>query len=275
MTPTLTDETTKTTRNIGANAPSTFVWYELHTPDAAAAAAFYRPVLGWDVQDAGMPDRKYTLVSVGQVPVGGLLEKSATGFTAGEGARWMGYIGVDDVDRYSKLVKQSGGVVHRAAEPIPGVGTFAVAADPQGAIFTLFQPPAGVTRPEPPAAGSPGTPAWHELTAENAESAFQFYAGLFGWTKDHAFEMGPDLVYQIFAAGARPIGGMMTAPNAPHGAGWLYYFNVEEIDAAIERVKKNGGGLLHGPSAVPGGQIIAVCRDTQGASFGMVGPGKQ
>jgi uncharacterized protein len=275
MTPTIETEIAKVNRNSVAAEPSPFVWYELHTPDAAAAAAFYSPVLGWSTQDAGIPNRKYTRVCVERTPVGGLLEKAATGFTSGEGARWMGYIGVHDVHLYSKLVLQAGGVVHRAAEEIPGVGTFAVAADPQGAIFTLFQPPAGMTRPEQPAACTPGMPAWHELAATNQELAFQFYTGLFGWTKADAFDMGPDSVYQIFAAGSQPIGGMMTVPNPPHGAGWLFYFSVQEIGAAIDRVKQNGGVMLYGPSVVPGGQQIAHCRDTQGAFFGIVGPASQ
>ena len=161
-----------------------------------------------------------------------------------------------------------------AAEEIPGVGTFAVVAEPQGAIFTLFQPPAGMTRPEQPAACMPGMPAWHELVASDSESAFQFYAGLFGWTKAHAIEMGPNSVYQIVAVGSEPIGGMMTLAvrrRAPAGC----FFHVEEIDAAIERVKQNGGTLVHGPSVVPGGQQIAHCLDTQGAMFGMVGRGRE
>ena len=84
------NDVNKSTENNVAAEPSRFAWYELHTPDAAAAAAFYAPVLGWNIQDAGMPDRKYTLVCVEKTPVGGLLEKQATGFTSGEGARWMG-----------------------------------------------------------------------------------------------------------------------------------------------------------------------------------------
>lgn len=274
MTPTLETNLNKMTENSVAAEPSTFVWYELHTPDAAIAAEFYAPVLGWNIQDSGMPNRKYSLLCVDRTPVGGLLEKHATGFTAGEGARWMGYIGVEDVHRYSRLVEQAGGVVHRAAEEIPGVGTFAVVADPQGAIFTLFQPPAGMTPPEQPAAGTPGMPAWHELAASNSESAFQFYAGLFGWTKSHAFEMGPGLVYQIFAVRSQPIGGIITPANPAEGSGWLFYFHVEEIDAAIERLKRNGGAVLHGPTVVPGGQQTAQCRDRQGACFGIVGPGR-
>lgn len=254
--------------------PSRFVWYELHTPDGAAAAAFYEPVLGWTTQDAGVPNRKYTLVSVGDTPIGGLLEKPAAAFSSDAKPGWVGYIGVQDVALYSKRVQQAGGIVHRAAEEIPGVGTFAVVGDPQGAIFTLFQPLPGMTHPEQPSP-SPGMPAWHELGATNWQSEFEFYSGLFGWTKVHAVDMGPNAVYQIFAAGAEPIGGMMTLPNSDQGAGWMFYFHVEEIEAAIGRVKQNGGTLVQGPSEVPGGQLMAHCLDRQGAMFGMVGPGRQ
>jgi predicted enzyme related to lactoylglutathione lyase len=275
MTSTLVTDVNKTIENGVPAEPAPFVWYELHTPDAAASARFYAPVLGWNIQDSGMGDRKYSLLSVDKTPLGGLLEKHATGFTAGESGRWMGYIGVNDVERYSKLVRQSGGVVHRAAEEIPGVGTFAVVADPQGAIFTLFQSPAGVTRPEQPAPGTPGTPAWHELVTSDLESASRFYTGLFGWTRDHAMDMGPNGIYQIFAIGSQPAGGIMAPPKPAHGYGWLFYFNVQDIDAVIERVKQNGGVVLHGPSEVPGGQQTAHCADTQGAFFGVVGPARK
>ena len=52
--------------------------------------------------------------------------------------------------------------------------------------------------------------------------------------------------------------------------GWLFYFNVEDIDAAIARVKKAGGAVLMGPMPVPGGGRIAKCRDPQGAVFAMI-----
>lgn len=260
-----------------ATKASEFVWYELHTPDSAAAAAFYGPVLGWKMRDAGVPNRKYTLVCVTlgsgeEIPVGGLLEKPAAAFRE-ESPRWMGYIGVDDVGHFTQLVWQAGGAVHRAPEEIPGVGTFSVVGDPQGAAFTLFQPPVGVTRPEQPPLCTPGMPVWSELGAVDWEPEFRFYSGLLGWTKAHAIDMGPNGVYQIFAAGSQPIGGMMTLPNPVRTAGWLFYFQVEQIEAAIDRVKQNGGVVLHGPSPVPGGQFTAQCRDTQGAVFGMVGPG--
>lgn len=266
---------TPTENRSAKNEVCTFVWYELHSPDAAAAADFYKPVLGWTTQDAGIPNKKYTLVRVGETPVGGLLEKSASAFSAGEKARWIGYIGVRDVHLWSKRVQDLGGIVHRSAEEIPGVGTFAVATDPQGALFTLFEAPAGMTPPQQPSRCTPGMPVWHELGAVEWEAEFGFYSDLFGWAKADAVNMGPSSVYQIFTAGSEAIGGMMTLPNSDHGASWLFYLQVEEIGAAIERVKQNGGTVLHGPATVPGGQQIAVCLDPQGAAFGMVGPAQQ
>ena len=45
--------------------PSNFVWYELTTSDAPAAAAFYQAVFGWTLKDGAMPELQYTLASAG------------------------------------------------------------------------------------------------------------------------------------------------------------------------------------------------------------------
>jgi hypothetical protein len=254
--------------------PSDFVWYELHTPDAAAAATFYQGVLGWGAQDAGQKDRKYTLVTVSNLPIGGLLEKPAASFTNEAKPGWVGYIGVGDIDAAVKRLQQAGGIVHRAVEVIPGVGSFAVVADPQGAMFVLFEPPNKGQQQQRPAPGTPGSPAWHDLAAIDWESDFAFYSGMFGWTKADAVPMGPAGVYQIFATRGVPIGGMMTRMDPSQSPGWLYYFNVEDIGTAVARATQHGGTITHGPSEVPGGQRIAQCLDTQGAAFGMVAPAK-
>ncbi len=44
-----------------ANLHGDFIWYELITPDADSAQAFYAPLLGWAVRSAGMPDMDYRL----------------------------------------------------------------------------------------------------------------------------------------------------------------------------------------------------------------------
>jgi uncharacterized protein len=245
-----------------------FVWYDVMTTDVKAAEAFYRSVIGWDIRDSGMSDRSYLLLSAGPTMVGGLMPIPADARAMGAPAAWTGYIGVADVDAHAARVKAAGGTIHHAPEDIPGIGRFAVAADPQGAVFILYRG-AGGEAPAPVAPGAPGHVGWHELHAGDRESAFAFYADLFGWTKAEAIDMGPMGTYQIFATGGVTIGGMMTKTPATPMAFWLYYFNVEALDAAVARVTEGGGQVVNGPHQVPGGSWIAQCRDPQGAMFAL------
>ena len=128
-----------------------------------------------------------------------------------------------DVDAYAGRVTKAGGAVHVPPTDIPNIGRFAMVADPQGAVFSLFKP---LSDMPPPAAdpATPGTIGWHELMAANGEKAFAFYADLFGWTKDEALDMGAMGRYQLFTAGGPPIGGMMTKPAEVPVPFWSYYF---------------------------------------------------
>jgi hypothetical protein len=53
-----------------------FVWYDLATSDSNAAAKFYENVVGWKINDAGMPDRSYAILSTDTSMVGGLMALS-------------------------------------------------------------------------------------------------------------------------------------------------------------------------------------------------------
>jgi predicted enzyme related to lactoylglutathione lyase len=54
----------------------------------------------------------------------------------------------------------------------------------------------------------PATSAGTSFYAGDRESAFAFYSGLVGWTKAEAVE-SPAGLYQTFATGGAPVGGMM------------------------------------------------------------------
>ena len=248
----------------------TFVWYDVMTSDTQAAEAFYCKVMGWTARDSGMTDRKYSLISMGADLVGGLMTIPDEARAMGARPVWMGYIGVDDVDAFAGRVSAAGGAVQRPPEDIPGVGRFAVVADPQGASFMLFRG-AGDDAPAAVAPGTPGHVGWHELHASNGDSAFAFYSSLFGWTPTEAMDMGPLGTYQMFAINGVPCGGMMTKMAHTPLPGWLYYFNVEAVDAAMKRVTDSGGSVIQAPQQVPGGSWIVQCTDPQGAMFAMVG----
>jgi len=85
-------------------------------------------------------------------------------------------------------------------------------------------------------------------------------------------DMGPMGIYQLFATGDGPVGGMMTKPPQIPTPFWTYYFNVEAVDAPVARVTQGGGKVVNGPMQVPGGSWIVQCFDPQGAFFAMVGP---
>ena len=247
-----------------------FVWYELMTSDAKAAEAFYRQVIGWSTKESGQGNHSYTILSAGPSDIGGVM---ASPEDCGPGARpgWGGYVAVDDVDAYVARVESMGGKVHRPAVEIPGMLRFAVVADPWGAVFTLFR---GLSKegPVPSAPGTPGTIGWHELHAGDGPGAFEFYSSLFGWTKCEAMDMGPMGVYQIFATGDGPVGGMMTRTPQTPASFWLYYVNVAAVDETVARATENGAKLVVSPSEVPGGSWIAQFTDPQGVTFAVVAP---
>lgn len=244
-----------------------FFWYELMTTDLAAAEKFYPAVVGWTTEEFPQPDMRYVVVSAGQTGVGGLMTIPKEAAAMGAVPAWVGYIKANDIDAQTAAAAKAGGAVHRAPQEIPGVGRFSVVADPQGAIYMLLQPDGADQPPASPMTA--GHVGWAELMAADWEKAFDFYAGLYGWTKGMSVEMGAMGTYLTFMQTATQGGGMMNRPpNVP--VNWGFYFVVEGIDAAAERVKANGGQVVMGPHQVPGGQWIANCADPQGAYFGLL-----
>lgn len=247
-----------------------FAWYELMTNDTAAAEAFYSRVIGWEAKDAGMPDMAYTIFSASAAPVAGMMKMPQDACDMGAQPGWLGYVAVDDCDASAARVTELGGAVLRPADDVPGVGRFAVVADPQGAVFILFTPSGEMDSPPPPK-WAPGTGGWHELLAADAPAVWDFYAGLFGWEKTEAVDMGEMGVYQLFGFGKEAIGGLFSKPPFIPQPFWQFYFCTDDIDAAVERVKTAGGAVTTGPMEVPGGAWIINCADPEGVVFAMVG----
>ena len=260
-----------------ASAFGTFVWHELLTTDSDAALAFYQNVIGWKAQDSGHTDRGYKIlmaddIKAKETKVGGLMTLPPEAIAKGARPCWMGYIAVDDVNAYAARIVQAGGMLHREAEDIPGVGRFAVVADPQGAPFVLFTAEPGQTRTETPP-DTPQTISWNELYASTLDPAFEFYASLFGWTKAQTIPLGPFGFYHVFAQNGAPHGGMITKTPIMPIPFWLYYITVADIKEAMARVVKGGGSVVNGPHMIPSGKWIAHCFDPQGALFGLMSKG--
>ncbi len=250
------------------NSHGRFVWYELMTTDIEAANAFYASVVGWGVRDASVRGSTFSVFTAGGSPVAALMNVPEDARRMGATPQWIGYVGVDDVDAAVDRVKQSGGRVYVPPTDVPDMSRFSVVADPQMATIAVVK---GLesSRARSAEPGAPGRFGWHELLAADWETAFAFYSELFGWRKanSHTGDMG---TYQAFCVGEETIGGMFSKPETLPIPFWLYYFNVDDIEAAAKRVEAGGGQIVYGPTAVPGGALIVHCLDPQGAIFALL-----
>ena len=254
-----------------ANKHGDFVWYELMTSDPAAAERFYGAVLGWRARRGaeGSPV-DYRIFSTGEADVAGLMAIPADGAATGMRPGWLGYIGVDDVDAMATAILEAGSRQHVPPTDIPGVGRFALMADPQGVPFYVMRGAMEGTSTSF-APGRTGHCHWNELATGDQEAALAFYTGHFGWQRGDAMPMGELGEYRFITHHGTPLGAVMRRmPDGPPPA-WNFYFGVADIDAASAAVSGAGGTVHHGPVEVPGGVFIIVGRDPQGAMFGLVG----
>jgi uncharacterized protein len=243
------------------------VWYELMTTDMAGADTFYKNVVGWtSAPFEGSPDPYTVFRRRGDVQVGGLMKRP-------EGMNmpplWAMYVAVPKIEEAVAHIKRLGGSELSGIIEIPKVGRLQMLKDPQGAAFYIIQPSSTEERPE--TAPEVGEASWHELMTTDAPAAMKFYSEVFGWQPSEALDMGPMGKYQMFNRPFGMIGGMMNKPpemaNVPPF--WTIYFRVPDINAAVGRIKANGGTITNGPMEVPGGDWVVNAMDPQGAAFAL------
>jgi predicted enzyme related to lactoylglutathione lyase len=237
------------------------------TTDTRAAETFYTNVVGWTAEPSPNSPMPYTQFKrSGGAGVAGLMERP-------QGMNmppfWSMYIAVPDFDEAVARIKRLGGSELSGVIDVPAIGRLQMLKDPQGAAFYIIQPEPRDSQPD----RDPeiGEASWIELMTTDAPAAMRFYQQAFGWEPTQAMDMGETGTYQMFNRGPRMIGGMMNKPKElaqvpPH---WGIYFRVDDINAATERVKANGGQILNGPMEVPGGDWIVNGMDPQGAAFSL------
>jgi uncharacterized protein len=243
------------------------VWYELMTTDTTAAERFYKNVIGWtSAPFEGSPNPYTVFKRSGGTQVAGLMktppDMKAPPF-------WAMYVAVPQLDDAVAHITRLGGNAVSPVIEVPTVGRMQMMKDPQGAAFYIIQPAPTDERPE--TAPEVGEASWHELMTTDAPAAMKFYTEIFGWQPSETLDMGPMGKYHMFNRPHGMIGGMMNKPPEmaqvpPH---WMIYFRVPDINAAVERIKANGGKVLNGPMEVPGGDQIVNAVDPQGAPFSL------
>jgi predicted enzyme related to lactoylglutathione lyase len=124
--------------NIGAtrvNDPGCLCWNDLVTADVDGAARFYAGLFRWETQE--IPGAGgYRVIRNAERTNGGMMPAAMAGWQ-GTGY-WLPYFNAGELDAASAVIGDTGGRVVIPAQTVPA-GRFAVATDPQGAPFALFE----------------------------------------------------------------------------------------------------------------------------------------
>lgn len=235
------------------------VWFDLSTTDLEAAKSLYAELFGWSYQSFGEAMGHYTMAFRDGRAAAAVAPKMP-GQEDGP-VTWTVYFGVTDINAAVERVTAHGGSIMVPPMVIPGSGHMAIAVDPEGAVFGLWQadpfPGAGVE-------GEHGAMCWSEVNSRNGAENAAFYARVFDLTANKMDGGGHD--YWTLHDGEPAVCGVLQMDDSwagipPH---WMPYFAVADLDAANATLQKHGGTVLHGPIPSPYGRIMVV-RDGQGA----------
>ena len=103
-----------------------------------------------------------------------------------------------------------------------------------------------------------------EMPAEDDVRGLNFYESLFGWTFNSANM--PGITYHMTEAGGGPAGAIYPSESGERGP--IVYFDTDEIDATVARIRELGGEA-EDKLPIPGVGWFARCRDTEGNKFSL------
>jgi len=122
-----------------------------------------------------------------------------------------------------------------------------------------------------------GRPIWYELMTPDPGAVGAFYGATLGWdvqAQTTASASGGPYA-MIGRADGGFAGGVLTLTQAMQDGGgrpgWLPYFHVDDVDAAVAKAKDLGGQVWMPPMEMGVG-TIAMLGDPQGASFYLMDP---
>lgn len=114
---------------------NTFCYMELTTHNLDGAKEFYGQMFDWQLQEYPGAGQPYFMINTGAEPMGGMMGLPMPQVPT----TWCIYIKVDDLDAACAKLEKLGGKIFKERTEVPEHGWFAIASDPQGAFFGLWQ----------------------------------------------------------------------------------------------------------------------------------------
>lgn len=247
-------------------------WALAMLPDAEAGRRFYGSLFGWTFDEPGQERHGAVFARLGGRAVASLLTKP----DARMPSEWSLHLSTADTAAAAARIRAAGGEVLMESFPVGEAGRTAVAADPGGAVFQLWEPGTHrgfeVTR-------EPGSFVWAEVFTRDPAAVDAFYPEVFGFgAKDLTEFLGTG--YVMWTPRGAPVdeahaiaGRSLFDPGDPADAPahFLTYFAVRDCDQAVREAAALGGHTVRGAEDSPFGRF-AVLADDQGARFAVLGP---
>jgi uncharacterized protein len=239
-------------------------WVDLGVADIAKACAFYAELFGWEAQPGPPEAGGYTVCRKDGRQVAGIGPKMGP---AGEPSAWTTYLATSDVTGTAGKIKTAGGALLMGPMDVMGLGWMALATDPGGAVFGLWQAGrhTGVEL-----ANEPGSLTWSENLSRDFDGNKAFYQAVFGYEYGDIGSAG--FRYATLKAAGTEVGGIGDLDSsfpAEVPAHWSVYFAVEDTDAAVATVAGLGGSTVRPAWDSPYGRI-AIVADGDEAVFSLI-----
>lgn len=229
-------------------------WVDLMVPDRHVAKDFYTALFGWDYDEGSAETGYYSTCLVDGQPVAGIGQSPPE--QSFPPPAWTTYLATDSADDAAAAVTSAGGQIVMPALDVMQFGRMAIAVDPAGAVFGLWQ---SGSHTGANLVNEPGALIWNEVLSRDVEASKPFYASVFGWTYTDMGDQG--FTYASIELDGRTIGGIGgIPPYVPEGAPshWLTYFATADTDAACAAAGANGGVVHREPVDTEYGRMAVV-----------------
>jgi uncharacterized protein len=241
-------------------------WVDVSVDDVPTAVAFYEGLFGWDVTVGGPEAGGYSIARKDGRIVAGIGPKMGP---AEAPSAWMTYLATDDADATAAKIKGAGGQLLAEPMDVMSEGRMAVAMDPVGAAFGIWQGEntTGIGR-----ANEPGSLVWSEHLSRDFDASKAFYQAVFGYDFQDMSSAG--FTYAMLMVDGHEVGGIGVYPEGTPSevpAAWSTYFQVTDTDAAVAKATELGGSLVRPIMDTPYGRMGTVA-DNHGAVFSVMPP---
>ena len=244
-------------------------WTDLWTSDVEGSRKFYSDLFGWQAQEPSPEFGGYFMFTSNGVPVAGAM--GAMGDMPANDT-WKVYLATDDLARTVEAAASAGGQIVFPPVEVADLGIQSVLVDPTGADLGAWQPG---TFPGFTVLNEHGAPSWFELLTRDYAGAVEFYRSVFRWETNTVGD-SDEFRYSVMRdpSGEGELAGIMDAKAfLPEGVAshWSVYWEVDDVDASLSKVKALGGSVVTEARDTPYGRL-ATAADPAGAQFSLRTP---